>query len=413
MYMKTVRQAALAALLLLWASWAVACSVPVFRYALERWRNDPYVAILLYRENVPELSEEVKGYIYKLEELGTIFFQEMDATVQSGSATKDLLIQLKGRELPVLAIMHPPKAYEPGVLAVALDVETLSVETLKNTFESPLRQTVANRLKDGEAAVWIFVEGKDAARNSEALQLLESTLSRLESELQVGEQVDATPWSGQQIEDIDIKFSTVTLSVEAASDPGEKMLKELLLRVEDDLVPGDGPLAFPVFGRGRALTGFVDKGITEDNIAQACEFLVGPCSCQIKEANPGMDLLMAVDWEEGLDSFVQLREESLPPLVGYSGFVDPSATTVEPVPQPAARHAPAPEPAASTQTVTEAPPIVVEQPEPESMPDAPAETVPLPDEPAGEGGLLKPMVGAVAVFVILAAIGGLIVRAKK
>ncbi len=55
------------ALCCLWATAtsALACKVPVFRYALEHWQPDPYLAIVLHRG---PLSEEAEALVAKLEE---------------------------------------------------------------------------------------------------------------------------------------------------------------------------------------------------------------------------------------------------------------------------------------------------------------------------------------------------------
>ena len=405
---KTMCCLTLGGLLLLWSASALACSVPVFRYALERWRGDPYAAVLLYRETRPAFDEAADTYLKELQELGVIWFSEVDVSAQGGAATKALMEQIGDQDLPVLVFALPPKDYEDPRLLTTLAADAVSVDALKNLCESPLRKTVADRLRAGQAAVWVFMEGPDAQRNQEALGLLESALEELEKELRVPEQLDATPWSGQQIEDIEIRFSTVTLPRDLSSQPAEQAFKEMLLRVEDGFDPEKGPMVFPVFGRGRALTGLMDKGITRENIAQVSAFLVGPCSCQIKAENPGMDLLMAVDWQEGLESYVQLREDSLPPLVGYSAFVDPAAapTTTEPVVQPV------PDPTVSTQAVPETPAMDTQPSKKEPEATEPSPT-PVEEVPAKGGGLMVPLVGAVVVFVILAAIGSLLVRTKQ
>ena len=63
----------------------------------------------------------------------------------------------------------------------------------------------------------------------------------------------------------------------------------------------------------------VGKGIQNENIDEACTFLTGPCSCQVKELNPGVDLLMAVDWEEEV-SVVASATRELPELSGVASF---------------------------------------------------------------------------------------------
>ncbi len=69
---------------------------------------------------------------------------------------------------------------------------------------------------------------------------------------------------------------------------------------EADLKELHEPMAFPVFGRGRVLYALIGKGINPDMIRRACEFMVGPCSCQVKAQNPGFDLLTNYNWEQAV-----------------------------------------------------------------------------------------------------------------
>ena len=97
-----------------------------------------------------------------------------------------------------------------------------------------------------------------------------------------------------------IAFSLVRLGRQS---PGEEILVQLLLNTEEDLTTeyASEPMAFAVFGQGRAMWALVGKGITEENVADVCAFLVGRCSCQVKDLNPGVDLLFAADWYAGLE----------------------------------------------------------------------------------------------------------------
>jgi hypothetical protein len=98
--------------------------------------------------------------------------------------------------------------------------------------------------------------------------------------------------------DLKVKFSMIQLQ---RNQPGEKMFVNMLLNSESDLSSFSEPLAFPVYGRGRALYALVGSGISKENIKDACKFLIGPCSCQVKDLNPGTDLLMSVDWDKSLE----------------------------------------------------------------------------------------------------------------
>lgn len=61
-----------------------------------------------------------------------------------------------------------------------------------------------------------------------------------------------------------------------------------------------------MFGRGRALAALSGGDLSADVIESASRFLTGACSCEVKELNPGKDLLLAADWDS-------IFEEALPP----------------------------------------------------------------------------------------------------
>jgi hypothetical protein len=53
----------------------------------------------------------------------------------------------------------------------------------------------------------------------------------------------------------------------------------------------------------------IGAGITPDNIHESAAFLVGACSCEVKDLNPGFDLLLTANWD------VLLFQEAPPPEV--------------------------------------------------------------------------------------------------
>jgi hypothetical protein len=93
-----------------------------------------------------------------------------------------------------------------------------------------------------------------------------------------------------------IEFTIVTLE---RRDLREAFLVDSLMKSESDLDAAQ-PLAFPVFGRGRVLYALVGAGIVAENIDAACQFMAGPCSCQVKNQNPGFDLLINSNWDEAV-----------------------------------------------------------------------------------------------------------------
>jgi len=72
----------------------------------------------------------------------------------------------------------------------------------------------------------------------------------------------------------------------------------------------------------------VGKGINKDNLEEYATFLCGPCSCEAKSQNPGLDLLFAADWYAPLRDMPQVTA-GLPdvigsPTAGQAGAAAPS-----------------------------------------------------------------------------------------
>jgi len=113
-----------------------------------------------------------------------------------------------------------------------------------------------------------------------------------------------------------ISFEVYSIS---RNDPREECMVRMLMATEDDLEKFEPePIVFPVYGRGIALWAIVGNGINQWNISEAAEFLTGPCSCQAKLLNPGVDLLMAMDWDSVVESIADISLSN--PLSGMSDF---------------------------------------------------------------------------------------------
>jgi hypothetical protein len=78
-------------------------------------------------------------------------------------------------------------------------------------------------------------------------------------------------------------------------DPAEALFLPMLL--EPEALALDEPLIVPVFGRGRTFGAMAASQATAEHIVGASEYLCGACSCQVKEGNPGYDLLFSRNWD--------------------------------------------------------------------------------------------------------------------
>jgi hypothetical protein len=182
---------------------------------------------------------------------------------------------------------------------------------LDSLLDSPIRREIARRLVAGQSAVWVLLDSTNQQASDAAYQLVSGELPRLEKTLKLPELAQQDQPLVANGPELKIGFSLLRLK---RDDPQEEPLVQMLLSTEPDLKTLDEPMVFPVFGRGRAHWALVGAGISQDNVADLAAFLVGECSCEVKEQNPGADLLMTAAWTDVNGMFVV--DEALPPLIG-------------------------------------------------------------------------------------------------
>ena len=298
---------------------ARACTVPVFRYALERWTPDAYEVVVYH---AAPLSAGDRAVLDWLKQCGSDdkFPANLEVRVVDTSAAPDTE---HPAELPGIVVHYPPKDGK----AEAIWSGRFTRETAGAVVGSPVRRQVALKLLEGESAVWVLLESGDKEKDDAAANMLSAELQKLGKSLgqpqithddMIAYGIDQT----QSKIPLKVSFSMVRVS---RDDPREAVFVQMLVRSEADLHEyATQPMAFPLFGRGRGLYALVGRGINEANIADTCAFITGPCSCQVKNQNPGFDLLMAADWDGAITGEV-LADEALPPLTG----VMPVAITEE------------------------------------------------------------------------------------
>jgi hypothetical protein len=75
------------------------------------------------------------------------------------------------------------------------------------------------------------------------------------------------------------------------------------------------PMVFPVFGRGRLLDCLFGENISEKNLQGAISFLAASCSCDVKQLDFGMNLLIGAPWDRAIMDYFS-DDASLPELTG-------------------------------------------------------------------------------------------------
>lgn len=282
---------------------APACDVPVFRYALERWPSDVYVATVFHRGGLSDTD-------------AAAFAVLREQTIREGGAANfDLrLCDVGGpldRDEADLWAQQPHEAplprlvlRSPFVKGSRLVVWTgvLNEFNPASIFHSPARTRLAERLLAGDSVVWlVFTPAGDAP--AEQVALLTRELDRLGNELPLPDGIGLPGSEVYSDVPLTLRFSVLTVE---SGDSQEQFLESALRAFGPDAAP-DEPFAVPVYGRGRALAVIPLAQVNLPLIEDLSRFLSGPCSCQVKEQNPGFDLPLAVDWE------ARLFGENIPP----------------------------------------------------------------------------------------------------
>jgi len=275
---------------------AQACSVPVFRYALEKWAADEYQAIVFHRG---PLTTEQQALMQPLDGEGlsgqlpvNISLQTVDLAQNPDPALLALWQKLGSDTLPALLLKYPQKSR----LTAQLFAGPLTAAAVQQVLDSPARREIVRRIAQGDSVVWVFLETGDAARDEAAAKVATARLGYLTTVLKlptIEAQDIASGLVSVPKDGLKLTFSLLRMN---RKDAAESVFARMLLHSEPDLLELQEPMLFPVFGRGRALYALAGKGINHETLDEAATFLTGRCSCEVKELNPGVDLLLTADW---------------------------------------------------------------------------------------------------------------------
>ena len=332
-----------------------ACRTPVYRYAMYNWPAAPgYVFYFHYgkpREEDEQVNQSIRAMLHD-KQPANVVLQEIDASGQDGLrqlpkvVASDFRKHTDGKS-PMYLVYTP--------WGVKLFAGQIDGGTLRAMFESPARQRLGELLHQGHACVWIVLSGSDTQAAERAAKTAQ----------EVAEAVAAGKILADLLADDDDPSLTPTVPIQPApaastatpqqspdesspkqieaaapaeaqrpagnrprltaavmrvscDDPAEWWLVHTLLSVEPDLDQYQRePMVFPVFGRGRVLLPFVGKGITAENLTDCLAYVAGPCSCQVKDENPGFDLLMRWDWEATAEALASQEREPRGREVAY------------------------------------------------------------------------------------------------
>ncbi len=301
--MKRILPFTLVGIALLLPQPARACTIPVFRYALEKWDLTPAEVLVFHNGPLPkELDETLKLFgefpnklnleINRINLAGKVAPKVMKLWEREGKKDQGpwMLIRYAGADPTEPSAFNGP----------------CNLANLKSIADSPLRQAVLAHLARGTSVVYVQVTSDDRKADEAIHALLTSELATLERKIKLPVQSDSGPKLQLPLP-LKVSFTLLVLDRNKAEEAG---FLSLLLGTEERLLTMKGPIVFPIFGRGRVLGSLcaAKKEITDDQILEVTKFLCRECSCQIKDLNPGLDMVMTAEWRKMFDRLFDGKE---------------------------------------------------------------------------------------------------------
>jgi hypothetical protein len=272
-----------ASLLVLLASLTLAraaecCTVPVFRYALDHWEPDRYLL------TAPANALETPALAPALRAL-------------RGNSPVNL-------ELRTDAPPNSPATLTFPRSTTPVFTGPLDATALARLTNSPARRELTRRLLAGDSAVWLFVESGPREASDAKAAAITKRLKFLEqvARLPVIDPNDPTSKLGPGPA-LRLGFSLLRVPApNQAAHADETPFLKMLAGPKAEAELTQAPWLAVVFGRGRVLGAWPAADFGDEELEEACLFLLGACSCRVKEQNPGWDLLLSVDWAEELQA---------------------------------------------------------------------------------------------------------------
>ncbi len=282
--------------ILAFASYVSACNIPVFRYALERWKSDPYELVVLHDS---ELSNEESAFLatWKPSPASSPTASNIEVRrIRPDEPEFNTLLRRVGDDKAIAKSSLPHvilRTQIRGQDVIVWDGPLTDVMSA-HLLNSPARIELAKRLTDGDSVVWIIIGDVKKLKVAATQALLQKCFTQHATKIRLPEGV-GLPGS-ELFSEIPLLLKSSIIEIDC-DDPDEVMLIELANRLQPTAFDAGESLVLPVFGRGRALEVIPASALDERMVEDLMVFLSGACSCQVKERNPGFDLLMSTNWE--------------------------------------------------------------------------------------------------------------------
>lgn len=268
---------------------ANACSIPVFRYALEQWPPAKYELLLFHGRPLTAEERQIVGAINQSTKSANLTVRQVNL---AGELDKDLrvIFDRECRDIPdPQAVLRYP---DSGSKIAGIWSGPLAELKTKDLTDSPARRAAFDHLTMGSAAVVVLLLSGDKPADDEAREMLRKNLPTIAQRIELPKKSDDGP-QVQSLIPLRVGFPVVEATRES-----DELLARILIGSEDGLNMVKGPIAFPVFGRGRALCSLHGADLKDPTqLHRSLDYLCRACSCQVKELNPGIDLLISGNWE--------------------------------------------------------------------------------------------------------------------
>ena len=271
-----------------------ACDTPVFRYALERWTPSIYPVLVFHKGTLSSNDNQVVKALQdaSIEESGFANYAvaRVDLETEKRQTLLDLWKLHEGKSLPWVMVRYADSEKED---MPAWD-GPLTAQNCLRLINSPVREEAGQKIGKGNAVAWLLLEYGDKDKDLAAFKNLEGLLKETKPEIELPAD---TSGDSTNVTKLTLSFPIIRIS---RNDPRESFLVSMLLHPAKELLERTEPMVIPVFGRGRALAVIAASQLNKDLVASVSGFLLGACSCEVKEQNPGFDLLLSMDWDSAL-----------------------------------------------------------------------------------------------------------------
>jgi len=159
----------------------LACSTPVFRYAIERWEADPYRLLIFADGELTDAQKQVVEDFKQYERYGfrqpPLIVDQFDTSSVTNLSATVWSILSTNHVAPAVALVYPSIMRDNSVVWA----DELSSNALNRIVMSPARLETATRLLGGDAAVWLLIGGNDLEENNAAREVLEFAHRKIET----------------------------------------------------------------------------------------------------------------------------------------------------------------------------------------------------------------------------------------